>query len=56
MKKVFAQTTSDICLKCTLGIKMWTKLVSPHDFLLYLKLDKTSVFHALNIAEMQFEI
>ena len=29
----FAADTSDFCLKCTLGIKMCTKLVSPHDFL-----------------------
>ena len=30
----FCADTSDFCLKCTLGIKMCTKLVSPHDFLL----------------------
>ena len=34
VKKVFCADTSDFCLKCTLGIKMCTKLVSPHDFLL----------------------
>ena len=30
----FCADTGDFCLKCTLEIKMCTKLVSPHDFLL----------------------